>query len=183
MRVSHDTYQLVFGIAYLGLMTNAMLTIACLPLIALLALTDPAQTWPLIAAFAPLVLMSGIGVVAALVVLSVNLQVRAVGELSALTVPLLGVLAVLVVATCLTGLVAVAEAPDASLREIVTVSAVLGLRRWYLTAVSLVVLGSLAGFFFVKPALAIGLAAAPLLYVVWAGGRHTLKPAIVEELS
>ncbi|HMT86769.1 MAG TPA: DUF624 domain-containing protein [Arachnia sp.] len=220
MRVSHDTYQLVFGIAYLGLMTNAMLTIACLPLIALLALTDPAQTWPLIAAFAPLAgpalaaaftvfrrysdegsvavvrgfwkawratarraLTLGAATSAALVVLSVNLQVRAVGELSALTVPLLGVLAVLVVATCLTGLVAVAEAPDASLREIVTVSAVLGLRRWYLTAVSLVVLGSLAGFFFVKPALAIGLAAAPLLYVVWAGGRHTLKPAIVEELS
>jgi len=220
MRVSHDTYQLVFGIAYLGLMTNAMLTIACLPLIALLALTDPAQTWPLIAAFAPLAgpalaaaftvfrrysdegsvavvrgfwkawratarraLTLGAAPSAALVVLSVNLQVRAVGELSALTVPLLGVLAVLVVATCLTGLVAVAEAPDASLREIVTVSAVLGLRRWYLTAVSLVVLGSLAGFFFVKPALAIGLAAAPLLYVVWAGGRHTLKPAIVEELS
>ena len=76
-----------------------------------------------------------------------------------------------------------ATAPDASLREIVVVSAVLGLRRWYLTAVSLIVLGSLAGFFFVKPALAIGLAAAPLLYVVWAGGRHTLKPAIVEELS
>ena len=220
MRVSHDTYQLVFGIAYLGLMTNAMLTIACLPLIALLALTDPAQTWPLIAAFAPLAgpalaaaftvfrrysdegsvavvrgfwkawratarraLTLGAATSAALVVLSVNLQVRAVGELSALTVPLLGVLAVRVVATCLTGLVAVAEAPDASLREIVTVSAVLGLRRWYLTAVSLVVLGSLAGFFFVKPALAIGLAAAPLLYVVWAGGRHTLKPAIVEELS
>ncbi len=73
-----------------------------------------------------------------------------------------------------------ATAPDASLREIVVVSAVLGLRRWYLTAVSLIVLGSLAGFFFVKPALAIGLAAAPLLYVVWAGGRYTLKPAIVD---
>ena len=219
-RISHDVYQLVFGVAYLGLMTNAMLVVSCLPLVALLTLTDPAQTWPLIAAFAPLAgpalaaaftvfrrysdegsvavvrgfwkawratarraLTLGAATSAALVVLSVNLQVRAVGELSALTVPLLGVLAVLVVATCLTGLVAVAEAPDASLREIVTVSAVLGLRRWYLTAVSLVVLGSLAGFFFVKPALAIGLAAAPLLYVVWAGGRHTLKPAIVEELS
>ena len=219
-RISHDVYQLVFGVAYLGLMTNAMLVVSCLPLVALLTLTDPAQTWPLIAVFAPVAapalaaafavfrrysdegsievvrgfwkawwaaarraFVLGGATTVALVVLVVNLQVRSATELSALTVPLLAVLTVLVTVTCLNGLVALAEVPRASLREIVMVSAVLSLRRWYLTAASLIVLGSLAGFFFVKPALALGLAAAPLLYAVWANGRFTLKPAIVDDAA
>lgn len=219
-RISHDTYQLVFGVAYLGLMTNAMLVVACLPLIVLLTLTDPAQTWPVIAACAPLAapaltaaftvfrrysdegsvevvrgfwkawwatarraLALGLATSGVLVVLIVDLQVTAGADTAALVVPLLGVLTVLVVAICLTGLVALAEVPGASLREIVAVSAVLGLRRWYLTAVSLVVLATLAGFFMTKPALALGLAAAPLLYAVWANGRYTLKPAIVDDAA
>ena len=219
-RISHDTYQLVFAVAYLGLMTNAMLVVACLPPIALLVLTDPARTWPLIAALSPLVapaltaaftvfrryseegsveVVRGfwrawwatarrsllLGVVAAifLVVLLVDLQVMAASEQAALVVPLLTVLTVLVIVTLLTSLIALVEVPDATLRQIVRVSAVLGLRRWYLSVVSLVVLGSLAGFFVVKPALALGLAAAPLLYVVWANGRYTLKPAIVDEAA
>lgn len=219
-RISHDTYQLVFGVAYLGLMTNAMLVVACLPLIALLVLTDPAETWPLIAAVSPLAapalaaaftvfrrysdegsvevvrgfwrawwassrrsLLLGVAAAAALVVLLVDLQVMATSEQAALVVPLLTVLSVLLIVTLLTSLIALAEVPDATLREIVWVSAVLSLRRWYLTAASLVVLGSLAGFFVVKPALALGLAVAPLLYAVWANGRYTLKPAIVDEAA
>ena len=42
-RVSLNTYSLVFGVVYLGLATNVMLVIACLPEIALFALTDPAE--------------------------------------------------------------------------------------------------------------------------------------------
>lgn len=219
-RISHDTYQLVFGVAYLGLMTNAMLVIACLPLVGLLTLTDPAQTWPLLAGLAPLLapaltaaftvfrrygddgsvevvrgfwrawwanarrsLALGLVTSAASVVLLVDLQVMAAGDQAALVVPLLAVLAVLVLATCLTALIALAEVPEASLREVITVAAVLGLRRWYLTVVSLLVLATWVGFFAVKPALALGLATAPLLYVVWANGRYTLKPAIVDEAA
>ena len=219
-RISHDTYQLVFGVAYLGLMTNAMLVVACLPLVGLLTLTDPGLTWPLIAALGPLAapaltaaftvfrrysdegsvavvrgfwrawwatarsaLALGLATSGALVVLLVDLRVLGTAGLAALVVPLLAVLTVLVIATCLTGLVALAEVPGAALRELVTVAAVLGLRRWYLTAVSLIVLGTLAGFFVAKPALALGLAAAPLLYVVWANGRYTLRPAIVDDAA
>jgi uncharacterized membrane protein YesL len=53
-RISHGTYQLVFGVVYLGLMTNVMLLVACLPEIALLAFTDPAVSWPLIVLAAPM---------------------------------------------------------------------------------------------------------------------------------
>lgn len=219
-RINHDTYQLVFGVAYLGLMTNALLVVACLPLVGLLVLTDPSVTWPLIVALAPLAapaltaafavfrrysdegsievvrgfwrawwetarraLLLGVATTAVLAVLLVDLQVMATGEYAALVVPLLAVLAVGVVGTCLTALIALAEVPDASLRDLVTVAAVLGLRRWYLTIVSLIVLGTLAGFFVARPALALGLAAAPLLYAVWANGRYTLKPAIVDDAA
>ena len=30
-RITHDNYALVFGVAYLGLMTNALLVLSCLP--------------------------------------------------------------------------------------------------------------------------------------------------------
>ena len=53
-RITHDNFALVFGVAYLGLMTNALLVVSCLPLVVLLAATDPADTWPLLAGFSPL---------------------------------------------------------------------------------------------------------------------------------
>lgn len=214
-RISHDTYATVFSVAYLGLMTNALLALGCLPVLLLLVLTDVAISWPLVALTAPLAapaltaaftvfrshaeegsanvargfltgwwvtarraLLLGVTATLALVVLAVDLQVLVAHELAVLIVPGLAVLVVLVLVVCMLGLVAIAEVPDAPLREVVKASAVLGVRRWYLSALSLVVLGSLAWFFTVRPVLALGLAAAPLLYLVWANGRYTLRPAI-----
>ena len=54
----------------------------------------------------------------------------------------------------------------------------LAVRRWYLTLASLFVLALLLTLLTAKPALAIGLAAAPLLYVVWANGRYSLRPVL-----
>ncbi|MFT3888759.1 MAG: hypothetical protein QM713_11435 [Arachnia sp.] len=216
-RISHDNYTLVFGVAYLGLMTNALLVVSCLPLVLLLVGTDPAETWPLLAVLSPLAapavaaafdvfrrhadegstdvfrgfwrawwatarraLPLGAAAAALLVVAVLDIRFLGTTEYAALAVPPLAVVLLLVVAVLPVALAAVAESPGSSVREIVVVSAVLGLRRWYLSALSLVILASLAAFFVVKPALALGLAAAPLLYAVWANARYTLKPAIVD---
>lgn len=52
--IGPETYEMVFGTVYTGLMTNLLLAVACLPLVALVAATDLASTWPLAALTAPL---------------------------------------------------------------------------------------------------------------------------------
>lgn len=218
-RLSHDSYAAVFGVAYLGLMTNALLVLAGLPVLAVLVLTDPTQSWPLLALLSPLLapavtaaftvfgnhaetgstdvvrgflrgwrrtapraLLLGAATSMSLVVLVVDLQWLAGHEAGVLALPLLALLILLVAVGCVVGLVAIADVPGARLREVVAAAVVLGVRRWYLSVASLVVLASLAGFFLVKPALALGLAAAPLLYLVWANCRYILRPAIRSEV-
>ena len=217
-RISHDTMSTVFGVTYLGLMTNMMLVISCLPLVALLIVTDPAETWLYLVGFAPLIApaMTGaftvfrchsdegslevvrgfwrgwwstarhaliLGAVAAAMLFAfvVDIRVMAGTGFSTLTVPLLLMLMLLVIGIFPIAMVAIAEVPDTRLREVIRISAVLGVRRWYLTLLSLVILGSFVAFFILSPALAIGLAAGPMLYAVWANGRFTLKPAIVDD--
>ena len=212
---SHETYETVFSVAYLGLVTNALLAVGLAPLLAVLATTDPASSWPMLAVLLPLATPAPtaafavfsaysadptIGVIrtfaaawrasfrraatigalaaATLVVLGVDAQAAATRPVAAWAVPVLGVVALLVVATALLALVATAEVPGARLRTVLKAALYLGARRWYLTVVSLAVLGLLAGLLAAKPALAIGLAAAPLLYVVWANSRFSLRPAL-----
>ncbi|SED58337.1 Uncharacterized membrane protein YesL [Ruania alba] len=98
--------------------------------------------------------------------------------LGAVLTPVFVVLFLLATATALLALVASVERPDARLRDVLRASLYLGLRRWYLTAVSFLVLGLLAGLFVIHPALAVGLAATPLLYAVWGNSRYTLKPVL-----
>ncbi|MFD6140157.1 ferredoxin-NADPH reductase [Promicromonospora sp. NPDC060271] len=52
--IGPETYEMVFGTLYTGLMTNLLLAVACLPLVVLVAATDPAATWPYLALTAPL---------------------------------------------------------------------------------------------------------------------------------
>lgn len=52
--LAHGTYTLIAGVVYLALITNVLLVIACLPMVLLLITTDPARSWPLLAAAAPL---------------------------------------------------------------------------------------------------------------------------------
>jgi uncharacterized membrane protein YesL len=52
--IGPETYEMVFGTVYTGLMTNLLLAVACLPLLVLVAATDLASTWPLAALAAPL---------------------------------------------------------------------------------------------------------------------------------
>jgi uncharacterized membrane protein YesL len=52
--IGPETYEMVFGTVYTGLMTNLLLAVACLPLVVLVAASDPTATWPLAALTAPL---------------------------------------------------------------------------------------------------------------------------------
>jgi uncharacterized membrane protein YesL len=115
---------------------------------------------------------------AALVVLAVDAAAAWRHPIGALALPVLAVLALLTVTTALLGLVTIAERPAARLRDVARACLYLGVRRWYLTGLSLLVLALLGQFVAARPALALGFAAAPLLYVVWANTRFTLRPAL-----
>ncbi|MEU4338019.1 hypothetical protein AB0F59_25755 [Micromonospora lupini] len=116
--------------------------------------------------------------VTALVVLAVDARAAWGHRVGALALPVLATLIVLTVATALLGLVTVTERPTAPLREVARTCVYLAVRRWYLTAASLLVLALFAQILAARPAIALGLAAAPLLYVVWANSRFTLRAAL-----
>lgn len=96
----------------------------------------------------------------------------------ALLVPLLVVLIALLWTTALLALVASVERPEARLRDVLKASLFLGVRRWYLTLVSFLALGSLLVLFVQSPAIAIGIATAPLLYAAWGNSRYSLRPVL-----
>jgi uncharacterized membrane protein YesL len=118
----------------------------------------------------------GAAATAGIVVLAVDIRAVSSSRVGAVAVPVFVVLAVLVVLTSVLALVAVPERPDVTVVRLLRASVFLGLRRWYLTAASLVVLLLLAAVTISRPAIGLGLAAAPLLYVVWANSRFTLQP-------
>ncbi|TDE98827.1 DUF624 domain-containing protein [Occultella glacieicola] len=214
-RLSADTWETVFGVAYLVVMTNVALVLGSLPLVVLLVTTDPVSSWPVLAVaavaatpavtaafavFRQYTLTRGVEVVRTFcrawvrhlrrslavgtllcttaVVLGVDVVAISGTRLGAVATPLLVVLCVLATLTALLTLVASVERPDARLRDVLKASLYLGVRRWYLTLVSLVVLGLLATLFALHPAVALGLASTPLLYAAWANSRYTLSPVL-----
>jgi uncharacterized membrane protein YesL len=114
----------------------------------------------------------------ALVVLGVDIAWAWGRSIGAVAIPVLAMLMVLVVATTILTLVVLAERPTVRLRDALRASLYLGVRRWYFTGASLVVLVLLVQVVAQKPALGLGLVATPLLYVVWAGSRYSLRPAL-----
>ena len=214
-RLAHDTYNQVFGTAYVALMTNLLLVVGCLPFVVGLVVTDPVRSWPLLALVAPLcapalcaafavfaafsaegttavvrtfatawrsvfrrALTIGALTTAVLVILGVDARALWHSRLGAVAIPGFATLAVLAVATGTLALVAVVERPSARVRVLVRAALYLSVRRWYLTAASLLVLLLLGALIASRPAIGLGLAAAPLLYVVWANSRYALLPAL-----
>ena len=114
----------------------------------------------------------------ALTVLLVDVRALAASPAGVLVIPLLTVLCVLALGLGAVSLVMVAEAPQARLRDVLRASAYLAVRRWYLTAASLVAGGMQGALFTQAPALALGLTAAPVLYVAWANSRYILRPVL-----
>lgn len=120
----------------------------------------------------------GAAVTAVVAVLLVDVRMLSGTPASVFTVPLLAVLVVLAAAVGLLSLVAIAEVPTARLRDVLRASAFLGLRRWYLTAVSLAALGAQAAVFATAPAIGLGLTASAALYLAWTNSRFTLRPVL-----
>src|SRR5262245_17735719 len=215
MRIRHQIIHALFDGVYVALMTNLLLVVGCLPLVAALFTTDATRSWPLYALLAPLcapglcgvfavmsaysagrgggvlgtfgrawratarpAMLWGAAASALLVVVGVDARAAWGHRAGALTLPLLATLGVLTVATGLLGLVVIAERPGARLRDVARACAYLAVRRWYLTGASLLVLALLAQLIAVRPAVGLGLAAAPLLYVVWANSRFSLRAAL-----
>lgn len=114
----------------------------------------------------------------ALTVLLVDVRALASAAAGVLVVPLLAVLCALALGTGVVALTVVAEDPRARLRDVLRASAYLAVRRWYLTAASLVAGGVQAALFTQAPALALGITAAPVLYVAWADSRYALRPVL-----
>jgi len=213
-RISHSTYTMIAGVVYLALITNVLLVVSCLPLVLLLVTTDPALSWPILAAAAPLcapglaaafatfrefgrggvtpartflaawtalwrkALVLGAAVTAVVVVFLADIRFFSDSALAIVIVPAVGVLTALVLATGLLSLVAISEEPGARLRDVAKASIYLGVRRWHLTVVSLAVLVTQAVLFTTLPAVALGLTAAPALYLAWANSRYTLQPVL-----
>jgi uncharacterized membrane protein YesL len=123
-------------------------------------------------------LVVGVAVVAAAVVVLVDVRMLSATSAAVFVVPLLGVLAVLTAAIGLLTLVAIAEVPGARLLDVVRASAVLGLRRWYLTAASLIALVVQAGVFAAAPAIGLGITASAILFFTWTNSRFTLRPVL-----
>lgn len=214
-RLSADTWDTIFGLAYLVVMTNVMLLVSTFPLILLLTTTDPSRSWPALAVAAVLAfpalpaafavfsrftdersteiartfvrtwwrtlrrsLTVGALTVGVVVVLAVDAAAMWGTRLGAVVLPALIVLALLTCSTALLALVASIERPDARLRDVLKASLYLGVRRWYLTLGSFLILALLAGLFVEQPAVAIGIASTPLLYAVWGNSRYTLRPVL-----
>ena len=114
----------------------------------------------------------------AVVVLGVDARAAWPSRLGAIAIPVIAVLVVLILATGMLALVAVVERPGARVRDLLRATLYLAVRRWYLTAASLLVLGLLATLVAARPALGLGLGLAPLLYVVWANSRYALLPIL-----
>jgi uncharacterized membrane protein YesL len=117
---------------------------------------------------------------AALVVLGVDVRAAWGHPAGAAAIPVLLVAMVLVAATALLTAVLLAERPAVRLRDAGRACLYLAVRHWYLTVVSLGVLALLQALLASRPAIALGLAAAPLLYVVWANSRFTLRSALAQ---
>ncbi|BCY07107.1 hypothetical protein [Actinoplanes sp. L3-i22] len=189
----------IFDLTYLVLMTNVLLSVTVLPLF-FVPLAAPLAAPALCAAFAvfaghpgpvagtflrawwaTLRKATALGGLAAgaLVLLGADIRAAWGRPAGAALIPVLAVLIVLVLATTLLSLVALAERPGARLRDVLRASLLLSVRRWYLTLPSLLVLVLFQGLFMAKPVLAFALAASPLLYAVWANSRYTLAPVLI----
>jgi uncharacterized membrane protein YesL len=124
--------------------------------------------------------LGAMGAAIAVVVL-VDFKAVAGSEIAPAVVPLLAVILLVTAVVSMLGLVALGQEPGARLRDVIKASLYLGLRRWYLTLLSFVAIGTQVALFTTMPAIALGITAAPAFYVVWANSRHSLLPVLTTD--
>jgi len=123
----------------------------------------------------------GVAATAVVVVALVDVKAASTASFGIVVAPALLVLAVLAVTVALLGLAAYAEAPTAPLMRVAKAALYFGVRRWWLTLVSLAVLGTQFAVFTNVPAIGIGLTAAPALYLAWANCRFSLRTVLAHD--
>jgi uncharacterized membrane protein YesL len=99
-------------------------------------------------------------------------------RLGAVLVPVQVVLFAIALTTGMLTLTALPEVPEARLTLVVRNAVLLSVRQPHLTLPSLVVLALLASLIAAHPAIALGIAAAPLLFAVWGACRYALRPML-----
>lgn len=97
--------------------------------------------------------------------------------LGAVVLPVLAMLVVVTLVGAPVALVLVTDRPGLRLAAVLRAAFYLAVRRWYLSVLSAASLATLAGAFALRPALAVGVLAAPLLYVAWANSRYVVRSA------
>ena len=116
--------------------------------------------------------------IATVTVAAVDIFVLVPTGAGAIVAPLLAVIALLALATAIVGFTAIVEDPRARLIDVLRISLLIAVRRWPFTIAAFAVIGVQAAVITQAPALGIGLTAAACLYVVWAGARYSLRPAL-----
>ena len=113
----------------------------------------------------------------------VDVRMMSATPFAVAVVPVMLVIAVLALGTGAVAIVAVAEAPGTRVPALLKASLFLAVKRGPLTLLSLGVVAMQAVLFVSLPALALGLTASATLYLVWADGRYTLKPALAPAVA
>jgi hypothetical protein len=70
--------------------------------------------------------------------------------------------------------------PSAGLKSLFKASLYLCVKRWYLSLAALALLGIVTAAALVQPVLGIGLAPAPLLFVIWSNAAYAFHAALNE---
>jgi len=117
------------------------------------------------------------GAALVVVVLVVDVRFFADTPFAQAAMVVLVVTGLLVAGTALLALAAIAEQPGIAVRDAVRRGAWFGVRRWYLTALSIVAFAVFAAAFVTLPLLALSVLAAPAVYLAWTNCRFTLHPA------
>ncbi|GGK95282.1 hypothetical protein Sme01_30670 [Sphaerisporangium melleum] len=128
---------------------------------------------------APRALLICAGGAAAVSVLIVDVAAVAPTTWGPALVPFFSTVSALVMAVAFTLLVRLAEEPGtARLRSLVLPCLYLVVRRWYLSVLSIAVLGLAVAVVLLKPMAGIFLMCSPLLYVAWATMRFVVAPIL-----
>lgn len=215
---NYELHELIFGLVYLCLMGNLLLSLVSSPLVVMLATTNPQSSWPVLALLSPLAVagfvglfavfheatMSGsrtvvrdffrywwrylrksllVGLLVAAIFTAATLNIRFFlsSQIGALVIPIQVMILLVTLIVGITALVAIPEFPRLKLAKILQMSLGLGIRRWYLTIPALGILALLLGIIIERPAIGLGVAAAPLLFAVWGLCRFALQPALPKD--